>query len=260
MTINAEKLKACPFCGGKAAEDFVDRLLRIGCKPCGYWRAFPGLLQTNKSDVPITKYSNTEELKPEEVHEWYHHDAHENAIAAWNNRLNSEPAGGDGLNTKPQCFWESGCSDSERCCNFGSCVAAHQNKHKHEISRAAPLPSDDGLLPCPMCGNGAELCRSEGVTGRKWYVRCKTVRCYLFLHNKETVFERKIEAQNDWNTRPSGQSRQIPPTALPNELPWKIEFALDYLLGYMSGEPEEALNKLKQINEYLRPQPPGGDV
>lgn len=63
------------------------------------------------------------------------------------------------------------------------------------------MPSDDGLLPCPMCGNGAEFGRSEGVTGRKWHVRCKTVRCYLFLHNKETVFERKVEAKNDWNTR-----------------------------------------------------------
>lgn len=37
-----------------------------------------------------------------------------------------------------KCFWSSGCSDSARCCAFGSCVAAHQNKHKHEISRPAP--------------------------------------------------------------------------------------------------------------------------
>lgn len=57
------------------------------------------------------------------------------------------------------------------------------------------------LLNCPFCGNGAETARSEGVTGRKWYVRCKTVRCYLFLHNKETVFETKREAVNDWNIR-----------------------------------------------------------
>jgi hypothetical protein len=29
-----------------------------------------------------------------------------------------------------ECFWATGCSDSARCCEFGSCVAAHQNKHK----------------------------------------------------------------------------------------------------------------------------------
>jgi len=33
-----------------------------------------------------------------------------------------------------KCFWVTGCSDSERCCNFGSCIAWHQREHKFKFA------------------------------------------------------------------------------------------------------------------------------
>jgi hypothetical protein len=44
-------------------------------------------------------------------------------------------------------------------------------------------------------------------------------------------------------------------------LPLRVEFAFDYLLGYMEGEPEEARSKLRAIADHLRPPdaPSGGE-
>lgn len=72
------------------------------------------------------------------------------------------------------------------------------------------MTKQDALLPCPFCGTDAETERSEGYTGRKWFVRCKNSRCYLFIHNKETVFERKVEAINDWNIRAEPELPELP--------------------------------------------------
>jgi hypothetical protein len=62
------------------------------------------------------------------------------------------------MSDKMKCFWDSGCSDSARCCAFGSCVAAHQNKHKHEISRPAPVHGDVHTeTNCPTCGSAVKV-------------------------------------------------------------------------------------------------------
>lgn len=52
---------------------------------------------------------------------------------------------GDGVcQTRDGCFWPSGCSNSQRCREFGSCVAAYQNKHKDEIFK--PLTPSTGMV------------------------------------------------------------------------------------------------------------------
>lgn len=80
----------CPFCGGIPIFDPCDRLITIKCDPCGYRRSFPGLLQRTPSNVPILTYRGADgqpyDIPLEECTEWYHADAHEKAIAAWNIR------------------------------------------------------------------------------------------------------------------------------------------------------------------------------
>lgn len=77
-------LKPCPFCGGDAYEDACDRLITIGCKPCGYHMSFHGLVQSEfDTGVPVVynggKISDCE---------WFDSKAHERAAEAWNRRAN----------------------------------------------------------------------------------------------------------------------------------------------------------------------------
>jgi len=68
------ELKACPFCGGEPEFEGMDRLIKIGCKACGYSRAFRGLLQATVNDKPVGNG------------EYYHSNATSDATAAWNRR------------------------------------------------------------------------------------------------------------------------------------------------------------------------------
>ena len=72
-------LKPCPFCGEMPFERSYDRLIVIGCEPCGYHRAFNGLLSTKPSAVLASAPESA-------VKEYYHADAHEKAAEAWNRR------------------------------------------------------------------------------------------------------------------------------------------------------------------------------
>ena len=73
------KLKPCPFCGKPPFENYYDRLIVIGCNDCGYRRPFDGLISTKPSKV----VASPEGAK---IIEYYHADAHEKAIEAWNRR------------------------------------------------------------------------------------------------------------------------------------------------------------------------------
>lgn len=77
-----DELKPCPFCGGKPYIDSCDRLINIGCKPCGYTRYFYGLVQSDhKTDVVVSYNQNTNEPL-----EWYDPNAYKHACEEWNRR------------------------------------------------------------------------------------------------------------------------------------------------------------------------------
>ena len=76
------ELKPCPFCGKPPFENYYDRLIVSGCKSCGYQRAFDGLLSTKPSKVVASPVGA-------ETVEYYHADAHEKAIEAWNRRADN---------------------------------------------------------------------------------------------------------------------------------------------------------------------------
>ena len=69
------ELRPCPFCGGEAYYDACDRLIQIGCKPCGYSSHWRGLLTTKETAV-----------KAPNSGEYYNRFASEQAITAWNTR------------------------------------------------------------------------------------------------------------------------------------------------------------------------------
>lgn len=77
------EVKPCPFCGEAPFMHAYDRLIVIGCKPCGYQRTFEGLLSTRLSGVLVSPPES-------EVKEYYHPDAHENALKIWNRRAGEE--------------------------------------------------------------------------------------------------------------------------------------------------------------------------
>jgi hypothetical protein len=55
-----------------------------------YERSFPGLLKRTPNDKPILQYRDgygTTEVAPEDAKEYYHSDANEKAIEAWNIRV-----------------------------------------------------------------------------------------------------------------------------------------------------------------------------
>lgn len=78
------ELKPCPFCGGGADVDAVDVLIRIGCKACGYWRAWDGLITRIPHGNPVSAPNSA-------CHLYYNKDANDEAAAAWNRRA---PKGG----------------------------------------------------------------------------------------------------------------------------------------------------------------------
>ena len=72
---NEQYLKPCPKCGGKIKDDSYDRRIRFICKPCGYTKHYPGLIQDKVSPVPIP-YSDGKGgvLEPHLVkHQEYYH-------------------------------------------------------------------------------------------------------------------------------------------------------------------------------------------
>ena len=73
------ELKKCPFCGGEPFYDAVDVLIRIGCKVCGYSRAWKGLITSVPHGDPINKPESACLL-------YYNKDAKQEAIDAWNKR------------------------------------------------------------------------------------------------------------------------------------------------------------------------------
>lgn len=79
-----DKLKPCPFCGGEPYIDSCDRLIRICCEPCGYDRAFHGLVQSEIETPVVASYKKG----TKEPLEWYDKDAYEKAVDAWNRRAN----------------------------------------------------------------------------------------------------------------------------------------------------------------------------
>ena len=73
------ELKPCPFCGGKPDVFRSDRLFTIGCKRCGIEMGFPGWLQTKPKGDPVSAEGSA-------VKEYYHGEAWDNAVDAWNRR------------------------------------------------------------------------------------------------------------------------------------------------------------------------------
>ena len=84
--LGESKLLPCPFCGGEPYIDSCDRLIRIGCEPCGYFRGFHGLCQ---SEFVTPVVSATDKNTGEPI-EWYDKDAYQRAAEAWNRRAEYE--------------------------------------------------------------------------------------------------------------------------------------------------------------------------
>lgn len=84
-----KRLLPCPFCGGAAYIDSCDRIIDIGCEPCGYRRAFHGIVQSEVETAVVASYDR----RTKEPLEWYDMDAYGKAADAWNSRAKR---GGDG--------------------------------------------------------------------------------------------------------------------------------------------------------------------
>lgn len=68
-------LKPCPWCGAQPTYTAYDRLIVIGCEPCGYSRAWKGILQTTPNEHPVNE------------REFYHQHANQHATEGWNTRV-----------------------------------------------------------------------------------------------------------------------------------------------------------------------------
>lgn len=87
MVVDKFKLKPCPFCGRQPIMEECDRLITIGCKPCGYTRHFNGLVQAEiDTGVPVHYLDGTISNC-----EWYDKDAEEKAVKKWNTRYKETP-------------------------------------------------------------------------------------------------------------------------------------------------------------------------
>jgi Lar family restriction alleviation protein len=73
-------IKNCPFCGGEAFYDAVDVLIMIGCKTCGYNRAWNGVITSVPHGEPISNPASACLL-------YYNKNADQEAIDAWNKRI-----------------------------------------------------------------------------------------------------------------------------------------------------------------------------
>jgi hypothetical protein len=78
-------LKPCPFCGKIPTLESCDRIIQISCDNCHYTRIFYGLISFVPSDVPVRYEGGVISTT-----EFYHADAHEKAIEAWNTRKGAE--------------------------------------------------------------------------------------------------------------------------------------------------------------------------
>lgn len=78
----SNELKPCPFCGGEADYWSCDRLIKIGCKPCGFSLGFDGIVQSAENDVPVKS-------KEGNVVGYYHQNADKVAKQKWNTRSES---------------------------------------------------------------------------------------------------------------------------------------------------------------------------
>ncbi len=81
-----KRLLPCPFCGGAVYIDSCDRIIDIGCEPCGYHRAFHGFVQSEFETAVVASYKKG----TKEPLEWYDKDAYEKAADAWNSRARME--------------------------------------------------------------------------------------------------------------------------------------------------------------------------
>lgn len=80
--LGENKLLQCPFCGREPYIDSCDRLINIGCEPCGYHRTFHGLVQSEHKTAVVASYKKG----TKEPLEWYDKDAYLKAVSAWNKR------------------------------------------------------------------------------------------------------------------------------------------------------------------------------
>lgn len=88
ISYTEKQLKPCPVCDVLVTDDSFDRGIRFTCKPCGYVKSYPGLLQTKVSSVPIPYVDKDGvAIDPKDVkyQEYYHSNATEEAIESFNN-------------------------------------------------------------------------------------------------------------------------------------------------------------------------------
>lgn len=88
MEFYEEQLKPCPFCGGPAYYKACDRLIKIGCEKCDYYRWWNGIVQSDHVTDVVASYSKQTGLPLE----WYDKDADIRAVEAWNRRAENATA------------------------------------------------------------------------------------------------------------------------------------------------------------------------
>lgn len=93
MIKDIKELKPCPFCGEKPEFWTCDRLIKISCEKCNYFRVFEGIVSNKKSDVPI--HYECGEIS---TTEFYHQYAEEEAVDAWNTRFKEQKNDSKGIN------------------------------------------------------------------------------------------------------------------------------------------------------------------
>lgn len=80
-------LKKCPHCDGIITDHSYDRRIVFRCTTCDYDKTYPGIIQINKSQVPIPYSDNDGNIiDPKNIknQEYYHVNAGEYAISEFN--------------------------------------------------------------------------------------------------------------------------------------------------------------------------------